>query len=371
MKRYAVKTAIEGKKKFYYIEDQETFGIVLSPSKFLKHKIDSNRSPNTVRRTAFSLCYYMEYLAEKGVELSKVGKMELDQQSRHFVQFLYWLKEGRHIEENQIRSTGNGTCNAYLKDVFRFFFYLADCGEAEPLKVFSYDRIMVTNAVGVRRAIHSRSFQGYLKAKERDVRAAEEPEILTILKACTNSRDQLLLLLLAETGFRIGEILGVDYTRDIDYQRHTISVSFREDNENCARAKNAEYRKAKISDDSFVFLMHYLSEYRKLLQYQDYLFINIAGNTAGKPMNVDSVYDMLRRMEKKTGIRLTPHMLRRYFAAARWDAGWPLELISQALGHKHLDTTIQYLGILDERLMEASREFYARHSAGYGIEKLL
>ena len=45
--------------------------------------------------------------------------------------------------------------------------------------------------------------------------------------------------------------------------------------------------------------------------------------------------------------------------------------VELALGHKHLDTTIQYLGILDERLMEASREFYARHSAGYGIEKLL
>ena len=101
-----------------------------------------------------------------------------------------------------------------------------------------------------------------------------------------------------------------------------IGVYFREDNENDARAKNAEYRKAKISDDTFEFLMYYLAEYRELLQYQNFLFINITGETAGNPLKVDSVYDMLRRMEKKTGIDLTPHMFRRYFANMRRKDGW-------------------------------------------------
>ena len=59
MKRYAVKVLNEGKYKFYYILDNETYDVVLYPSKFLKHKIDANRSPNTVRRMAFALCYYM------------------------------------------------------------------------------------------------------------------------------------------------------------------------------------------------------------------------------------------------------------------------------------------------------------------------
>ena len=50
MKRYAVKVLNEGKYKFYYILDNVTYDVVLYPSKFLKHKIDANRSPNTVRR---------------------------------------------------------------------------------------------------------------------------------------------------------------------------------------------------------------------------------------------------------------------------------------------------------------------------------
>ena len=180
-----------------------------------------------------------------------------------------------------------------------------------------------------------------------------------------------MILLIAETGFRIGEILGIDYIHDIDYEHHMVGVYFREDNENDARAKNAEYRKAKISDDTYEFLMYYLAEYRELLQHQNYLFINISGETAGQPLKVDSVYDMLGRMEKKTGISLTPHMFRRYFANMRRKDGWRLELIQQALGHKHLNTTIRYLNIMDDELIEASQKFYMKHSAMYGIDKLL
>ena len=67
--------------------------------------------------------------------------------------------------------------------------------------------ITKANAIGVRRTIRSRSFKGYLKEEERNVRAAERNEIVTILEACTNCRDQVLILLTSELGFRIGELI--------------------------------------------------------------------------------------------------------------------------------------------------------------------
>ena len=262
--------------------------------------------------------------------------------------------------------------NEYLEDVFRFLLYVEGMDEQlGSLKVLSYNYHFAVNAVGVKKKLRFQSFKGYLPPEERKVRPAEHDEIVTILQACTNCRDQLLILMLAETGFRIGEVLGINYIHDIDYQNHMVGVYFREDNENDARAKNAEYRKAKISNDTFEFLMYYLAEYRELLQHQSYLFINIAGETSGQPLKVDSVYDMLNRMEKKTGIDLTPHMLRRYFANMRRKDGWRLELIQQALGHKHLDTTIRYLNIMDDELVEASQKFYEKHSALYGVKELL
>ncbi len=375
MKRYQVGMIKDVSMKYFYIRDLETMDIVELPTKYLTYKIKSKRSPNTVRRSAFAILYYLEYLQEKEMEVTDVYGLPYDKQTEHFVSFLYWLKAGNHTEQKSEKSNrcpNNGTCNAYLKDVFRFYLFIeAEYEQYGSLRTLSYNQIVAVNEVGVKRVLRNHSFKGYLKEEESRGRSAKQDQIITILKACTNLRDQLLLLLLAETGCRIGEILGIDYTKDIDYRNRMIRVYFREDNENDARAKNAEYRKAKISSDTFEFLMDYLAKYSKLLQHQSYLFINIMGDSKGKPLKVASVYDMLNRMEKKTGIKITPHMLRHYFANMRKEAGWRLELISQALGHKHLDTTIRYLDWIDDDLVEASNEFYEQHAAIFGAERLL
>lgn len=371
MRRYKVEMQRDSSVKYYFIRDLETLDIVLFPTKYLTHMTKANRSPNTIRRSAFAICYYMEYILEKQMELADVYQLDYETQFDHFSGFLRWLKSGMH-KENHGKLPNNGTCNAYLKDVFRFYLFteMSEVQEGQ-LSVLVYNQITMANAVGVKRTLRCKAFKGYLKEEERNVRAAEKCEIRTILEACTNCRDQVLILLTAELGFRIGEILGIDYTKDIDYQNYEIKVDFRDDNENDARAKNAEERRGKVSSDTFDFLLYYLSEYWNIIQKQNYLFVNIKGETMGKPMKIDSVYDMFERMEKKTGIKISPHMLRRYYANMRWEADWPLEMISQALGHKHLDTTVRYLNVMDDKLKTASREFYSRYSSLYGVQNLL
>ena len=372
MKHFEVQTMKDKSTKYFYIRNLDTMQIELLPSKYLKHKVNAKRSPNTVRRSAFSILYYLEYLVSLEIGIEDVYEMSYETQFNHFVEFLTWVKKGNHTKIEYQRKPDNGTCNAYLQDVFRFYLFIETVFEDyDGLKVLFYGRVTKANGVGVAKSIRFNSFKGYLQEKKVRKKPAKEDEIITILQACTNPRDQLLILLLSETGFRIGEILGVSYSHDIDYEHHLIGVYFREDNDNDARAKNAEYRKAKISDDTFEFLNYYLAEYRHLLQNQNYLFINIMGESIGQPLKVDSVYDMLKRMEQKTQIRITPHMLRRYFANMRHEDGWRLEMISQALGHKHLETTIQYLSMMDDKLIEASNDFYERHSSLYGVKKLL
>ena len=71
--------------------------------------------------------------------------------------------------------------------MFRFYCFLeAVQNNGSYLSVLSYNQpITKANAIGVRRTLRSRSFKGYLKEEERDVRAAEKNEIITILEACT------------------------------------------------------------------------------------------------------------------------------------------------------------------------------------------
>ena len=91
------------------------------------------------------------------------------------------------------------------------------------------------------------------------------------------------------------------------------------------------------------------------------MIINISGDYAGKPMQDSGVYALMERLQKKTGIKVTPHMLRHYFANARRKAGWKLELISQALGHRNIETTMRYLNISDQESKPLF--FQARHIA--------
>jgi site-specific recombinase XerD len=146
---------------------------------------------------------------------------------------------------------------------------------------------------------------------------------------------------------------------------------YREDNENLARAKNAEYRRAKISPETFDILMYYLSENRELLKNGDFLFINLTGENAGDPENVNTVYAMLNRLEDKSGIKATPHMLRHYFANERRKSGWDLALISKALGHRHISTTESYLNIDADELSQATDEYYSKNKSLFMVDKLI
>ena len=213
MARYAVEHIWEGKQEYFLIRDHQSWQMVLFPSKYLTHLIRANRSPNTVGRRAKSIRFYLEYLDEKKMELSQVAELEFQEQYEHYVGFLHWLKAGNHLHEKKEKLPSNKTCNAYLKDVFRFFCFLELESDMERLKVLYYDSFTTHDSIGVKRKLRFRSFNGYLKEEERNVRPAEHQEILELLKQCTNCRDQLLIMLLAETGYRIGEILGVDYTR--------------------------------------------------------------------------------------------------------------------------------------------------------------
>ena len=157
MARYAVEHIWEGKQEYFLIRDHQSWQMVLLPSKYLTHLIRANRSPNTVSRRAKSIRFYLEYLDEKEMELSQVAELEFQEQYEHYVGFLHWLKAGNHTEKNNLKVIHNGTCNAYLEDVFRFFLYIEGMYEQlGSLKVLSYNYHFAVNAVGVKKRLRFR-----------------------------------------------------------------------------------------------------------------------------------------------------------------------------------------------------------------------
>ena len=76
-------------------------------------------------------------------------------------------------------------------------------------------------------------------------------------------------------------------------------------------------------------------------------------------------------IKKKTGIAVTPHMLRHYYANERRKVGWSLDKISKALGHKQLATTEAYMDIEDEEMTDIMEQYYKENQGLYDINRLL
>lgn len=372
MNSYITGNVKDGNIIYYYVMNSADMEISKLPTKYLTYKTKAKYSPNTIKRCAFSLSYYLTYLDKKEMTIADVMDLPFDKQHLHFTDFLSWLKCSGHTGGDLTHIPTNKTCNEYLKDVFGWFSFLEmeyeDFGD---LKVLSDKVVTFSGRAGVKFSKVCRSFRGYLNEDESIGRTIDRESISKLVEACTNCRDRLMILLLSETGMRIGEMLGVMYEGDIDYKNRTIKVWFRDDNPNNARAKYAEYRRAKVSKETFDILLYYLSEYRNLLKGTKYLFVKIAGEHAGEPEDVGSVYQMMLELHKKTGIKVTPHMLRHYFANERRKSGWDLLLISKALGHKNISTTEKYLNINVDELTEASEEFYSQNPALFNINDLL
>ena len=108
-----------------------------------------------------------------------------------------------------------------------------------------------------------------------------------------------------------------------------------------------------------------------MLNKTKYLFITLSGNTKGQPLTANAVYSAFGLLEKKTGIAVTPHMLRHYYANERRKVGWSLDKISKALGHKQLATTESYMNIEDEEMTDIMEQYYKENQGLYDINRLL
>ena len=365
MKYRVVSVLKDNRPRFLIISDIEEIEIL--PSKYLKHLDQINASPNTVKSAAFALSY--NYLQEQTIGLDEITLLSYSEQNKHFIDFLYWVKSGKHTEHNT--QTSNKTCNMYLGAVFRYYQFLALEDVLPMLKVLRVKKVSYFDSMGVNHQNAVNSFKGFFKEEEPNLEEITSEEIQELINACSNDRDRLLIAMMAETGLRLGEILGIHYTEDIDFERRTVRVRYRESNTNLARAKNAEYRMALLSNTTFEFLVKYISDNRKSLMNSEYLFTKLTGKNKGEPLDADSVYSMLKRLSKKTDINSHPHQLRHYFAEERRKEGWDLNDIRFALGHKKVETTIKYLGENNERLIEATDQYYSNNEDLYQIADFL
>ena len=326
-------------------------------------------SPNTVRAYAHHLKLYWQYLVAADLD----WRAATTQDVARFVGWLRWGSqaggEPRQIGEKRKPST----INTIVAAVTAFRVYHARTGtmasqiqyqlQIEPGRPYKPFLHHITRGSPIRTRIVK------LKTHPPIPRTLSDDELKQVIAACRRLRDKLLVRLLAETGMRIGQALGLRHS-DIRSWDNEIRIVPRDDNANEARAKRIEGDELRIDVDSGLMRLYgdYLIDELGELD-TDYVFVNLWEGEVGRPMTYAAVYDLFRRLAQRTGIRVRPHMERHSHATDLLRTGrWDVALVQKRLGHRSIATTAKYLHLLDEDLKAAHRDYVQRRNARGAVE---
>ena len=145
-------------------------------------------------------------------------------------------------------------------------------------------------------------------------------------------RDYVMVLLLAGTGLRVGELVGLNL-EDVDLPDRSFRV----------RGKGARYRRVwwsvpPLQEEFIAYLGHLPAGAPDQRAEGVPLFRNERG---GGRLTTRSVQRLLKNLAEKTGLTATPHTLRHTFATLTIESGANIKAVSQMLGHRHIATTLQ------------------------------
>ena len=159
---------------------------------------------------------------------------------------------------------------------------------------------------------------------------------------CTELRDLAMIDLLASTGMRVGEMVRIN-REDIDFNERECVVL----------GKGDKQRMVYFDARTKIHLKNYLAS---RTDNNPALFVSLA--SPYNRLKINGVEKRLREFGKRLGVgKVHPHKFRRTLATMAIDKGMPIEQLQQLLGHKRIDTTLQYAMVKQSNVKIAHRKY--------------
>lgn len=159
---------------------------------------------------------------------------------------------------------------------------------------------------------------------------------------CAEIRDLALIDMLASTGMRIGELVLLNKD-DVNFEERECIVL----------GKGSKERVVYFDARTKIHLKEYLDS---RIDDEDALFVSL--RAPHKRITIGGIESRLRKMGVKLGIhKLHPHKFRRTLATVAIDKGMPIEQLQVILGHKRIDTTLQYAMVKQSNVKIAHRKY--------------
>ncbi|MDO4729453.1 MAG: tyrosine-type recombinase/integrase [Bacteroidota bacterium] len=176
-----------------------------------------------------------------------------------------------------------------------------------------------------------------------NIKATYSDEELEIMRdSCNEIRDLAMIDMLASTGMRIGEMVLLNQA-DIDFNERECIVLGKGDKERIV------YFDARTK----IHLKNYLD---RRADENPALFVSL--KTPHHRMSIGGIETRLRKIGEQLGLsKVHPHKFRRTLATMAIDKGMPIEQLQQLLGHKRIDTTLQYAMVKQSNVKIAHRKY--------------
>ena len=159
---------------------------------------------------------------------------------------------------------------------------------------------------------------------------------------CTELRDLAIIDLLASTGMRVGEMVLLN-RNDIDFNERECIVF----------GKGSKERVVYFDARSKIHLQNYL---KSRIDDNPALFVSL--KSPHERLSIGGVEVRLREYGRKLGLqKVHPHKFRRTLATMAIDKGMPIEQLQQLLGHRKIDTTLQYAMVKQSNVKISHRKY--------------
>ena len=159
---------------------------------------------------------------------------------------------------------------------------------------------------------------------------------------CDEMRDLAMIDMLASTGMRVGEMVLLN-RNDINFAERECVVFGKGDKERIV------YFDARTK-------LHLLEYLESRLDDNPALFVTL--RAPHERIQIGGIEHRLREMGKRLNIsKVHPHKFRRTLATMAIDKGMPVEQLQQLLGHRRIDTTLQYAMVKQSNVKTAHRKY--------------
>lgn len=391
---YPVAVAPAGGQRTWTVlgEDYATVGPI-------EEWIESHRhlwSPNTVRGYATSLAQWWTFLEHRG----EVGGWR-DVGVPALTAFLSWLRNGCTVERSVAEPDAGpsaATLEARLAALISFYrwhqavFGVPVAGRLLRGTPSRRPARGLLSHLDAHSAPAASSLVRVRRGRGRDRPPLLLPQqIQAILDGCAvfdtdsgswqgNLRDRFLFSLLAETGMRLGEVLGLRIGEFVLGRGATAYVEIvpRSDNPNGARVKMMRPRRVYVGADLERLFAEYIAdiacraaEFGVALSEQSPLLANVARPPLLAALRETTVREKVSSLRRRgigpTG--WTPHWFRHTHATALLLAGTPEWVVSRRLGHAHVQTTLDLYGWVreDEALRAAAN--WTSYASGWRVSE--